>query len=110
MPDQIYVPDPADSEKPVDYVANPLRVELPGRLASGRKYTRLDLVALANSIIARETECRDLRETVARQEAQMRNMELRLRQVENGPASGKLARMLTAIAQIEDEYATGDDD
>lgn len=104
----IFVPDPADAERPVDYVANPLRVQLPGQTGmtgDRRKFARLDLIALANSIVARETDSAQLREIVTSLRADLIRLNDRLERIERGPGQGKLARMLKALADIEDEYA-----
>lgn len=59
-------PDQHDPETATDYIANPVRVQLPGHdlRTQGRRWTQLDLIALANNIIARENECTELRKMV----------------------------------------------
>lgn len=65
MSDPIF-PDQHEPEKPTYYIANPVRVQLPEAMAraQGRRFTQLDLVALANNIILREDECVELRKMV----------------------------------------------
>ncbi len=106
---EIFVPEPGDVERPTDYIANPVRVQLTPDLARqyGRPFQRMDLFALANSIAARETECRELRETVRALTARVSTLELRLSNA--GSVSSINARALEAFADVirddvESEY------
>jgi hypothetical protein len=97
---EIFIPEPEDQRRPVDYVANPLCVQLSPEAAReyGRPFTRMDLIALANNIIARETDTRELRTAVAGLAAQVNSLEMRLRTYESGKVSSKVARALEAFA------------
>ncbi len=112
MSDTIFVNDPADENQPVDYVANPLRVQLSQqqRNAYGRPYQRIDVLALAASIVARETECRELRVLVNDLRGEVAAMKSRLDIAESGSLSGRLRRALEAFADVMTDDDEPEDD
>lgn len=106
MSDQIFVDPPGTNDRPVDYVANPLRVYRP---SDPTNPARIDLVALANSIVARETECRQLREMVTNLISDAVAMRARIERLEAERVSGKLGRIVAVVSEIlqedeDDEY------
>lgn len=98
----IFVPESGEPDRPTDYIANPVRVQLRPELVRdyGRPYQRIDVLALANSIVARETECRQLRESVTTLLQKVAVLESRLAAVESVRLSGRLVRALEAFADV----------
>lgn len=109
---EIFPEDPSAAEKPCDYLANPVRVqtaELVGARNDQRPYTRLDLVALANAIVRVENDHVRLVNVLTDVRTQLSLLADRVSRFEDRESDGKIARMLTALARIEDEYSTDDD-
>lgn len=107
MSEPIFVDPPGTHDRPVDYVANPLRVD---RLATPGNPARIDLIALANNIVARETECRQLRAMLTAMAEDQRDMRVRLDRLEAERVSGKLGRIVKAATEILTEPDHRDDD
>src|SRR4051812_6557992 len=105
---EIFVPDPADADRPVDYVANPLRVQLPVSSGDKRPYARLDLIALANSIVDRETALTRLHNMVVAGQFDRVNLERLTSRVERLEA--KLSQILTAFSNVVDTLPEDDED
>lgn len=109
--DPIFPDQNEPGEKPTDYIANPVRVQLPkyDARAEGRRWTQMDLVALANNILARETECIELRKQVRGLSIQVSGLKTQLDSLQSvvsnadGRYSGKLGRILSAIEKILNE-------
>jgi hypothetical protein len=117
--DPIFPDQNEPEERPTDYIANPVRVQLPkyDARAEGRRWTQMDLVALANNILARETECASLRQKLGETliklsalERRMDTLDVLVKSSRTSSPGGKLGRILTAIEKIlsedddEDEY------
>jgi len=115
--DPIFRDQNEPEERPTDYIANPVRVQLPkyDARAEGRRWTQMDLVALANNILARETECAELRKQVRGLSIQLSGLKTQVDAmhafVSNArqmPSGGKLGRIFDAIEKIlsedDDEY------
>jgi len=117
--DPIFPDQNEPEERPTDYIANPVRVQLPkyDARAEGRRWTQMDLVALANNILARETECAELRREVRGIAIKLSGLQSKVDSIEalvkssrTSSPGGKLGRILTAIEKIlsedddEDEY------
>lgn len=129
--DPIFRDQNEPEERPTDYIANPVRVQLPkyDARAEGRRWTQMDLVALANNILARETECAELRKQVRALTIQVSGLHTKTEVLQEsdtrlftrlealhasvngagtGRYGGKLGRILTAIEKIlsedDDEY------
>lgn len=100
MSERIFVDPPGSDDQPVYYVGNPVRVDRPGDPGNP---ARLDLVALANAIVARETECRQLRETVRHLTDDARDMRARLDRLEAEWIPGKLGRIVAVVSEILQE-------
>lgn len=110
VPNDPIFPDQNEPEEtPVNYIANPVRVQLPkyDARAEGRRWTQMDLVALANNILAREQECAELRKMVHAQAIQLHGVTRTLEELQSVVNSidasrygGKLGRILTAIEKI----------
>lgn len=118
MSDPIFRDQNEPEEKPTDYIANPVRVQLPkyDARAEGRRWTQMDLVALANNILARETECAELRRQVRELTIRFSGLTTKvealsgvLESARPFPASGKLGRILAAIEKIANEDDDEDD-
>jgi hypothetical protein len=97
MSDPIFVEPPEDAERPVYRLGNPVRVDRPG---DPQNPARLDLVALANAIVARETECRQLRDTVRHLTDDARDMRTRIERLEAELVHGKLGRIVSVVSDI----------
>lgn len=115
MSDEIFVPEPTDEDRPVDYVANPLRVQLSPtqRNAYGRSFQRIDVLALAANIVARETECRQLRQDVSNLRDEVLSLGYRIAQLESRPDVTTATLVLRAIREAlrdADESGNEDDD
>jgi hypothetical protein len=103
-------PDQHDPETATDYIANPVRVQLPGHdlRTQGRRWTQLDLIALANNIIARENECTELRKMVRELSIRFSGLQTQVEALSAvvtrlGPTSGKLMRALEAFTEVMTE-------
>lgn len=107
MSEHIFVDPPGSHDRPIDYVANPLRVDRP---ATPGNPARIDLIALANNIIARERDCNRLSELVAGLMSDILDMRARLDQLEKGRATGKLGRIVSAVSEILTEPDDFDED
>lgn len=113
MSDQIFLSEPTpEPERPVDYVANPLRVQRPNPTPQDpRPFVRMDLVVLATSIIARETECAELRETVRKLSVKVGMLEDRIERYEAQRDEGRLVRALSrALRDVVPADEPDDDD
>ena len=112
MSDPIYPDQNEPGEKPTDYIANPVRVQLPKYQdrVEGRRWTQMDLVALANNILARETECAELRQKLEEFIIKVSALERRLDMLDTlvkssrtSAGGGKLGRIFDAIEKILSE-------
>jgi len=112
MSDPIYPDQNEPGEKPTDYIANPVRVQLPKYQdrVEGRRWTQMDLVALANNILARETECAELRKEVRGLSIKLSGVNTRLDALDalvkssrTSAGGGKLGRIFDAIEKILSE-------
>lgn len=110
-------PDQSEPEaKPTDYIANPVRVQLPkyDARAEGRRWAQLDLIALANNIIARENECAELRKMVRELSIRLSGLNTAVealtadaKRTRPVGMNAKLVRALEAFADVmsdDDEY------
>lgn len=122
MTDPIFRDQSTPEEVPTNYISNPVRVQLPkydDRL-EGRRWTQMDLVALANNILDRETECADLRKRVGALTIQVSDMKsaieelqsivVNVRDTRSNAVGGKLGRIFAAIEKILSEDDDEDDD
>jgi hypothetical protein len=104
-------PDQDDpDEKPTDYIANPVRVQLPkyDARAEGRRWTQMDLIALANNILARENECTELRKMVRELSIRFSGLQTQVEALNavvtrSGPANRRLTQALEAFAEVMNE-------
>jgi hypothetical protein len=113
--DPIFKDQSEPEEKATDYIANPVRVQLPNSAgqADPRRWTQMDLVALANNILDRERECADLRKMVRGLSMQLSDTKRQLDALAariDTPYSGKLARILSAIEKIANEEDDDNDE
>jgi hypothetical protein len=108
----IFPEDPSAAERPVDFLANPVRVqtaELTGAQRDRRPYTRLDLVALANVIVRVEADHVRLVNVLTDVRTQLSILQDQVQRFKDNRIDAKLSRMLTALAQIEFDSETDDD-
>lgn len=125
MSDPIFRDQNEPEEKPTDYIANPVRVQL-SKSEGGRHWTRMDLVALANNILERERAQAEMYKEVRALSIRLSGVNSQLEALSNTveslnarlayattgtlPLSGKLRRMLSAIEEIANEEPDEDDD
>lgn len=105
----IFPETPEDQERPVDYVANPLRVQ------RGQSYVRIDLVALANNIVQREIEAQTLRGSLQSAHTRITALESQVQRLTSGQGEEKqvidtMRRAIRALNEVLNESDDDDDD
>lgn len=117
MSDPIFPDQSTPDETPVRYIANPVRVQLPkyDARAEGRRWTQMDLVALANNILAREQECAELRKMVRELSIRLSGLQsavevLTTDRTRSVGMNAKLVRALEAFADTMSHDADEDDE
>lgn len=116
--DPIFPDQNEPGEKPTTYIANPVRVQLPNPATSNeeRRWTQMDLVALANNILAREigeTEVRtrlaELWTQVNRLQGQLDALTANVRTVGSSPFSAKANKLARIITHVMDDHDDDDE-
>lgn len=84
-------------------LANPVHVQSAetGAQNDRRPYVRLDLIALANAIVRVEADHVRLVNVLTDVRTQLSLLQDQVRALQDHKSDGKIARMLTALAQIE---------
>lgn len=115
MSDPIF-PDQSEPEKAIDFIANPVRVELQKYTAraEGRRWAQLDLIALANNILDRERECAELRRAVQALTIRLSGMQSAIEalndRAERTTPHGMSAKLLSGLEAFADAMADDESD
>jgi len=99
---EIFPSDPSAAEKPTDYLANPVRVQTPemtGAQHDRRPYTRLDLIALANTIVTVQRHHSELAHEISNLRIVIENQRITIERLTAVVTSPVVWRFLTTLAK-----------
>lgn len=116
MTNPIFVQDNQPEERPVDYVANPLRVQLPAGQTRGpmnvrTEYAQLDLIALANEIVRVGRQNEELARELTNTRTALENLRADHKRVVDVMTSPPVWKLLMTLAksEVEPEYDPDED-